>query len=64
MRSEEPKKVKVQLFPPHTTRQRLKKAAKYAGAGLAVAPPFTAKVSLGESSLEEFLARGGVQWEG
>lgn len=44
-------------------RQRLKKAARYAGAGLAVAPPFVARVSLGESSLEEVLTRGGVDWK-
>lgn len=44
-------------------RQRLKKAARYAGAGLAVAPPFTARVSLGERSLEEALSRGGVDWK-
>lgn len=46
-----------------TPRQRLKKAAKYAGAGLAVAPPFAARVSLGESSLEEALSRSGVDWK-
>eukprot|EP00903_Cladosiphon_okamuranus_P018800 g17294.t1 len=44
-------------------RQRLKKAARYAGAGLAVAPPFAARVSLGESSLEEALSRSGVDWK-
>eukprot|EP00752_Nemacystus_decipiens_P012656 g11210.t1 len=44
-------------------RQRLKKAARYAGAGLAVAPPFAARVSLGERSLEEALSRGGVDWK-
>lgn len=46
-----------------TPRQRLKKAARYAGAGLAVAPPFVAKVALGERSLEEALSRGGVDWK-
>lgn len=44
-------------------RQRLKKAARYAGAGLAVAPPFVAKVSAGESSLEGFLSSSGVNWK-
>lgn len=45
-------------------RERLKKAARYAGAGLAVSPPFVAKVSLGESSLKEALTRAGVDWKG
>ncbi|CAM9304799.1 unnamed protein product [Scytosiphon promiscuus] len=44
-------------------QQRLKAAARYAGAGLAVAPPFTPKVSLGENSLRDVLVRGGVQLE-
>lgn len=44
-------------------RQRLKKAARYARAGLAVAPPFVANVSLGECSLEAFLSHGGVEWK-
>ena len=44
-------------------RQRLKKAARYAGAGLAVAPPFVAKVSAGEGSLEGFLSSSGVDWK-
>lgn len=44
-------------------RQRLKKAARYARAGLAVAPPFVAKVSAGKASLEAFLSSSGVDWE-
>lgn len=50
-------------FISRTPRQRLKKAARYAGAGLATAPPFMARVSVGESSLEEFLTSGGVDWK-
>lgn len=44
-------------------KHRLKLAARYAGAGLAVSPPFLAVASSGKSSLEAFLSRWGVEWE-
>lgn len=55
--------VKRRDLAGRVARQRLKKAARYAGAGLATALPFVPKASLGESSLQDFLARGGVDWE-
>lgn len=54
--------VRKRSLAAEIARQRLKKAARYAGAGLAMAPPFLVKASLGESSLEAFLSCGGVQW--
>lgn len=55
--------VTTDLLAFRKRRQRLKAAARYARAGLAVAPPFAPKVSLGENSLREVLTRVGVQVE-
>ncbi|CAM9285636.1 unnamed protein product [Ectocarpus sp. 4 AP-2014] len=61
---ESPAAARRRSLAAQLARQRLKKAARYAGAGLANAPPFVAKVSLGEGSLQEVLTRGGVPWKG
>ncbi|CBJ26842.1 Hypothetical leucine rich repeat protein [Ectocarpus siliculosus] len=61
---ESPAAARRRSLAAQLARQRLKKAARYAGAGLANAPPFVAKVSLGEGSLQEALTRGGVPWKG
>ncbi|CAM9265396.1 unnamed protein product [Ectocarpus sp. 8 AP-2014] len=61
---ESPAAARRRSLAAQLARQRLKKAVRYAGAGLANAPPFVAKVSLGEGSLQEVLTRGGVPWKG